>query len=96
MINVEVKDYNFQFDLQPANYLLLPYINYTRPLSLCVYGVDYFDDTLSTDDQVHLLQFGQRNMAQFPLMLTYDRPSNTAVVQMGGSVKILDGQNLVV
>ena len=63
VINVEVKDYNFQFDLQPANYLLLPYINYTRPLSLCVYGVDYFDDTLSTNDQVHLLEFGQRNMA---------------------------------
>ena len=39
-INFELKNLNMQFDLAASNYLLLPYINYTRPVSLCLLAMD--------------------------------------------------------
>ena len=39
-INFEIKDQDFQFDLEASEYLTLPYINYTRPISLCLLGLD--------------------------------------------------------
>ena len=38
-INLELIDYDIQYDLEAKDYLLLPYINYTRPVSLCVFAV---------------------------------------------------------
>ena len=38
-INLELIDYDIQYDLDAKDYLLLPYINYTRPVSLCVFAV---------------------------------------------------------
>ena len=39
-VNFELKGLDYQFDLSASNYLMLPYINYTRPISLCVLGLD--------------------------------------------------------
>ena len=40
MINFEISGQNFQYDMGPANYMFLPYLNYTVPLSLCILGLE--------------------------------------------------------
>ena len=39
-INLEITDKNYQFDMDPSNYMFLPYLNYTVPMSLCILGVE--------------------------------------------------------
>lgn len=39
-INFEVTDSSYQFNLNPGQYMFLPYLNYTEPIvSLCVLGL---------------------------------------------------------
>jgi len=38
-INLEITGKNFQYDIDPANYMFLPYLNYTVPMSLCILGI---------------------------------------------------------
>lgn len=38
-INLELSGKNLQFDMDPANYMFLPYLNYTVPMSLCLLGI---------------------------------------------------------
>ena len=38
-INLEISGKNLQFDMDPADYMFLPYLNYTVPMSLCLLGL---------------------------------------------------------
>ena len=38
-INMEVRNKGFQYDMGPSDYMFLPYINYTQPMSLCMLSV---------------------------------------------------------
>ena len=42
-INLEVTGTKMQFDMSPGDYMFLPYLNYSQPLSttsLCILGLD--------------------------------------------------------
>ena len=39
-INLEITQMDFQFDMGPQNYMFLPYLNYTVPMSLCILGLE--------------------------------------------------------
>lgn len=38
-LNFEVIDRKFQYDMAASQYMFLPYINYTQPMSLCLLGL---------------------------------------------------------
>ena len=38
-LNFEIRDKDFQYDMDPSGYMFLPYLNYTQPMSLCVLGL---------------------------------------------------------
>lgn len=81
-INFEVKDMSYQFDLGASDYLMLPYINYTRPISLCVLGLD----TIAENREGYaVVQFGQRSLAQFPLIVSYDVSNGDVTLNLGGT-----------
>ena len=39
-INLYLKKFNYQYDLEAADYLFLPYIYYSRPMSLCTLAIN--------------------------------------------------------
>ena len=81
-INLELIDYDIQYDLSAKDYLLLPYINYTRPVSLCVFAV-----TQQTGQGYEKLgiTLGQRFLSKFPIMVSYDRQNLNGIMIVGGS-----------
>ena len=56
-INVELGSAGYQYDVGPDNYMNLPYLNYTQPMSLCILGVDKVKTLLHG---AQYLSFGQR------------------------------------
>ena len=56
-INIEINGKEFQYDMGPANYMFLPYLNYTVPMSLCILGIEETPDTINNIEYVSL---GQR------------------------------------
>ena len=84
--NFEIRDKDFQYDLDPSAYMYLPYLNYTQPMSLCVLGVqETAADTLAGIEYISL---GQRALATFPFYSVYDRETNTAEIELGGAVAL--------
>ena len=82
-VNFELVEYNVQYDLDAADYLLLPYINYTRPLSLCVFAVAR-QEQITQQGDAPVITLGQRFLAKFPLMAVYDRANSTGIMAIGG------------
>ena len=81
-INFEMLSLNYQYDLDAADYLFLPYIDYNRPISLCTLAIE---SAISLDHS-HLpnLLIGQRFITKFPMMVEFDRASNTGKMSIGG------------
>ena len=70
-INLEITKSDFQFDMEPEDYMFLPYINYTVPMSLCILGVESAPiQKLPNGNQYASL--GQRALAQFPFYAVFD------------------------
>ena len=70
-INFEITDMEIQFDVEPEDYMLLPYLNYTVPMSLCILGLDEAPArTLADGDQYASL--GQRALSSMPFYAVYD------------------------
>ena len=67
----------------PGDYMFLPYVNYTVPMELCVYGID--QSTVPGQTNPKLVSFGQRAMALFPYYAVFDRAANTVQLSIGGS-----------
>ncbi len=72
--------------MNASDYLLLPYINYTRPLSLCVFAIAGMPEkTKDSEDNKPVITLGQRFLSKFPLMVVYDRDNQSGVMSLGGS-----------
>ena len=83
-INFEITNSDFQFDMEPEDYMFLPYINYTVPLSLCILGVDKVpSQTLPNGDQYASL--GQRALSSFPFYAVYDDATGSVELALGNS-----------
>lgn len=63
---------------------MLPYINYTRPISLCILGLDTIDEKI---DGYMVVQFGQRTISKFPLIVNYDLATGTTTLNIGGDAE---------
>ena len=85
-INLEISGKNLQFDFDPADYMFLPYLNYTVPMSLCLLGVQSTPGVLPNG--LDYVSLGQRAMAKFPFFQIYDRVANTATVELGGATAL--------
>ena len=85
-LNLEFREKNFQYDLNPSDYMFLPYLNYTQPMSLCVLGVA--PTTMTSLAGTEYVSLGQRALATFPFYTIFDRVANTATVELGGAVEI--------
>jgi len=81
-INVELGGAGYQFDIGPDNYMHLPYLNYTQPMSLCVLGVEKVTKPING---AQYLSFGQRQLSQFPYFAIYDRELETGMFELGGA-----------
>lgn len=81
-INVELGKVGYQFDVGPDNYMNLPYLNYTQPMSLCVLGIDVVKEPLHG---LQYLSFGQRQLSKFPYFAIYDRATDTGLFELGGA-----------
>ena len=69
-INFELVQRAVQYDMDPGDYMLMPYINYTDPvLTQCIFAIDGY----RVENTRKVLTFGQRFLAKFPLMVVYDR-----------------------
>ena len=90
-INFEVKSLQQQFDLSAQQYLLEPYLNYTRPISLCLLGLDTVNEKR---DGYSVVRYGQRTMSSFPLMVEYDRDNKSAMMNLGGISDMPDNQDM--
>ena len=85
-INLEITKENFQFDMHPANYMFLPYINYTVPMSLCILGVESVPTNKLIDGNQYA-SLGQRAMAEFPFYAVYDMDTLSVDISLGNSTK---------
>ena len=86
-INLQVTEKNFQYDMQPQDYMFLPYLNYTVPMSLCVLGIDQAPSD-GLPNNLQYVSLGQRAMATFPVYAVFDRDANTAVIELGNASSI--------
>ena len=56
-INFELNKRKVQYDMDPPDYMLMPYINYTDPvMSQCIFGIDGYKEDARPDSSV--LTFG--------------------------------------
>lgn len=83
-INLEITKQNYQFDMGPAEYMFLPYLNYTVPMSLCILGVDSAYPVTSIDGSDYA-SFGQRALSTFPFYAVYDMDDLSVQLAIGGS-----------
>ena len=81
-INFEITGKNFQYDMGPSQYMFLPYLNYTQPMSLCVLGID---NNLWEEKGIQYGSLGQRAMASFPFYAIFDRETGSAKVELAGA-----------
>ena len=84
-VNFELVAYDIQYDLDAADYLLLPYINYTRPISLCVFAIARQEQITLEGSDTPVITLGQRFLSKFPLMAVYNREKLGCVMSIGGS-----------
>lgn len=84
-INLELSANDFQYDLDPATYMYLPYLNYTVPMSLCILGLEAAKDNRVPSGKEYV-SLGQRAMATFPFFAIYDRATNTVTLELGNAV----------
>ena len=70
--------------MEAENYLFLPYLNYTVPLSLCVLGIDTANPT-TLDGKNAYASLGQRALSDLPFYAVFDFTSKTVEVALGGS-----------
>ena len=68
----------------PSDYMFLPYLNYTQPMSLCILGLQ--DTTETKLDGENYIGLGQRALAKFSFYTVFDREANTATMKLGGAV----------
>lgn len=80
-LSYSLLDYNIHFDLDNKDYLLMPYINYTTPMSLCLFALGQ-QPTAVRDNRITIL--GQRFLAKFSLMVIYDRSIGEGFMAVGG------------
>ena len=85
-INFELSHKNLQYDMDPADYMFLPYLNYTVPMSLCLLGLS--KTTSKIGDGLDYVALGQRAMAKFPFFNIYNRADNTSTVELGGATQL--------
>jgi len=69
----------------PANYMFLPYLNYTQPMSLCILGLG--ETAHQGLEGTNYVALGQRALALLPFYSIYDRVANTAKIELGGAVE---------
>ena len=74
-LSYSLLDYDIHFDLENKDYLLLPYLNYTTPISLCLFALGQ-QPVETRDNRVTIL--GPRFLAKFSLMVIYDRDKGEA------------------
>ena len=86
-LNFQITGKNFQYDMGPASYMMLPYINYTQPMSLCILGIDKAPPS-SLPDELEYVSLGQRAMATFPFYAVFNRADNTALLELGNVTQI--------
>ena len=44
-INFELIEHNVQYDMDPQDYMLMPYINYNDPImSQCIFAIDGYKE----------------------------------------------------
>ena len=78
-IAFELDKQQVQFDMDPADYMLMPYIDYDEPvMSKCILGIDGYKENQMPDSPV--LTFGQRFLAKFSMMVVYNRAAGTVQV----------------
>lgn len=70
--------------MEPADYMFLPYLNYTVPMSLCILGIDEANPALNTDGTQYA-SLGQRALANFPFYAVYDMEKLSVELAVGGS-----------
>ena len=81
-IAFELDKQHIQFDMDPADYMLMPYIDYDEPvMSKCILGIDGYKENQIPDSPV--LTFGQRFLAKFSMMVVYNRAAGTVKVAIG-------------
>lgn len=56
-VNFELVEYDIQYDMDAPDYLLLPYINYTRPVSMCLFAISK-QEWISEDDEPSMITLG--------------------------------------
>lgn len=81
-LSYSLLDYGIHFDLDNKDYLLLPYLNYTIPISQCLFGLNPQPATQHSERKTTL---GQRFLAKFSLMVIFDRDSGTGKMAVGGA-----------
>lgn len=88
-INFEIRNKDFQYDLDASEYMFLPYLNYTQPMSLCILGLEpTTHTTIATTNYVGL---GQRALAKFPFYTVFNRKDNTSIIELGNAVEMGTG-----
>ena len=85
-INFSLRDKDFQYDLDASQYMYLPYLNYTQPMTLCVLGVQA--TARPSLDGTTYVALGQRALATFPFYIVFDRETKTAQIELGGATKL--------
>ena len=85
-LNFEIREKNFQYDMSPSQYMYLPYLNYTQPMSLCILGIE--QTMMNALEGIEYVSLGQRALASFPVVTIYDREKNTALIELGGATVI--------
>ena len=83
-INFEVTSQDYQYNLEPYDYMFLPYINYTQPETLCILGLMESKRKLHIGS--YIIALGQRSMAKFPFYAVYDRVNNRVTVELGAAI----------
>ena len=83
-INLEMSGKDFQWDLDPATYMYLPYLNYTVPMSLCILGLEAADTNRVPSGQ-EFVSLGQRAISGFPFYAIYDRATGNVQLELGGA-----------
>ena len=85
-ISMELSNKNFQYDLDAPDYMFLPYLNYTQPMSLCILNIDKAPGTMP--DGAEYFSLGQRAMSKFPFYIVYDRQTNSAMIELGKATEL--------
>ena len=87
-INLEITGMKTQYDMSPGDYMFLPYLNYTQPLSttsLCILGIDEIPENRRLAGDIEYASIGQRAMSEFPFYIVFDTDNNSATFALGGA-----------